>query len=235
MIPESVTTIGRLAFYNCKELEYISFPNSLKKIDVSAFEGCEKLSLISFSNNIEELGSAVFRNCTGLKKILIPGCIKQIGYYVFYDCSNLVEVIIEDGITEIPNSMFTGCTNIESITIPSSIKKVGYSAFSGCGNLDKFYCHAIDVPNIESGVKRSIFHNSYIQYATLYKYRAESPWNEFGNILAIESSGISTVNNTDAQFDVYNLNGQRLKSKTTTFGGLPSGLYIVNGNKVLKK
>jgi uncharacterized protein YjdB len=36
-------------------------------------------------------------------------------------------------------------------------------------------------------------------------------------------------------FDVYDLNGRMVKSQVTSLDGLPSGIYIVNGKKILKK
>ena len=36
-------------------------------------------------------------------------------------------------------------------------------------------------------------------------------------------------------YDIYNLNGQKVKTNATSLDGLPSGLYIVNGKKVVKR
>jgi hypothetical protein len=36
-------------------------------------------------------------------------------------------------------------------------------------------------------------------------------------------------------YDVYDLSGRKVLQKTTTLDGLPEGVYIVNGKKVLKK
>ena len=36
-------------------------------------------------------------------------------------------------------------------------------------------------------------------------------------------------------YDVYDLNGRKVLNQTTTLDGLPAGIYIVNGHKVLKK
>ena len=35
-------------------------------------------------------------------------------------------------------------------------------------------------------------------------------------------------------FDVYNFSGQKVKSKVTSLDGLPRGIYIINGKKVMK-
>ena len=36
-------------------------------------------------------------------------------------------------------------------------------------------------------------------------------------------------------FDVYNMNGQKVRSRVTTTDHLPQGVYIVNGKKVIIK
>ena len=36
-------------------------------------------------------------------------------------------------------------------------------------------------------------------------------------------------------YDIYNLNGQKVKTNATSLDGLPNGLYIVNGKKVVKR
>jgi hypothetical protein len=36
-------------------------------------------------------------------------------------------------------------------------------------------------------------------------------------------------------FDVYDLNGRKVKSQVTSLDGLPRGIYIINGKKVMKQ
>ena len=53
-----------------------------------------------------------------------------------------------------------------------------------------------------------------------------------------ELTGIETVEETPAveePFDVYDLKGRKVLQRVTSLDGLPAGIYIVNGKKVLKK
>ena len=51
-----------------------------------------------------------------------------------------------------------------------------------------------------------------------------------------DTTGIKQLNeNTVEPFDVYNLSGRKVLNKVTSMDGLPAGVYIVNGKKVLKK
>jgi hypothetical protein len=53
-----------------------------------------------------------------------------------------------------------------------------------------------------------------------------------------DTTGIDEVNVEPAEvqpFDVYDLSGRKVLNKVTSLDGLPNGIYIVNGRKILKK
>ena len=53
-----------------------------------------------------------------------------------------------------------------------------------------------------------------------------------------EATGIDEVENASAEvqpYDVYDLSGRKVAHQVTTLEGLPNGIYIVNGKKMLKK
>ena len=134
---------------------------------------------------------------------------------------------------------FTTSSELTSITVGSGVTRIESKSFSNCSELTDFYCYAENVPSIYSNA----FEGSYIEYATLYvpegsvdAYKAAPVWKEFKNILPIKSStGIQTIMMDNGEgFDVYSLSGQKVKSKTTSLDGLPRGIYIINGKKVIK-
>jgi hypothetical protein len=47
-IPDSVTSIGDRAFYDCSSLTSITIPDSLTSIGNAAFDGCSGLTSINF-------------------------------------------------------------------------------------------------------------------------------------------------------------------------------------------
>jgi len=55
---------------------------------------------------------------------------------------------------------------------------------------------------------------------------------KIGDVLS--PSGISHVAVQSAAFDVYNLSGLKVRSNAASLEGLPKGIYIVNGKKVIK-
>lgn len=74
----------------------------------------------------------------------------------------------------------------------------------------------------------------YVPEGTADAYRAAAVWGEFTNILVIGSSGINGIILDGKTFDVYDLKGRMIKTNTTSLDGLPKGVYIIGGKKVLK-
>ena len=77
----------------------------------------------------------------------------------------------------------------------------------------------------------------YVPAGSVDAYKAKPGWNEFKNILAIGTTAINGVVISDdgKPFDIYNMQGRKVKDNVTSFDGLPSGIYIVNGKKVMVK
>lgn len=154
-------------------------------------------------------------------------------------------------VTSIGDGAFMGNTNLTDITIPSSITSIGSSAFSGCSNLKTITVN-IEKPislTTEAGVRggtrstSSVFEGVDLTTCILFvpegsvdAYKAAPVWKEFVNILAIGTTGINgiVVSNGEA-FDVFSISGQKVKAKATSLDGLPKGIYVINGQKILKK
>ena len=65
----AVDEIAARTFSNCKSLNSVSLPQSLKRISHYAFSGCSELESISLPTSIEYVGPNAFYACPKLKKI----------------------------------------------------------------------------------------------------------------------------------------------------------------------
>lgn len=69
IIPNTVTTIGPSAFYDCETLYAINIPNSVSTIEKKAFFGAGLTSLI-IGNGVKEIGDDAFFGCENLRNVV---------------------------------------------------------------------------------------------------------------------------------------------------------------------
>ncbi len=62
-IPDTVTTIGNSAFYNCYNLREVKLSNSLTEIPNNCFQYCMSLSRISIPKSVKKIGKYAFGGC----------------------------------------------------------------------------------------------------------------------------------------------------------------------------
>lgn len=74
MIPEGVTHIGSGAFFYCKSLQSLVIPEGVKKIGYGAFRGCSSLTSISLPASLQSWCGFddPFITCDALREIIIP-------------------------------------------------------------------------------------------------------------------------------------------------------------------
>ena len=70
-IPNSVTTIGDEAFWDCTGLTSITIPNSVTMIGEESFGGCIGLTSVTIPNSVTAIGWRAFSECTGLSLLTI--------------------------------------------------------------------------------------------------------------------------------------------------------------------
>jgi len=93
-IPESVTTIERDAFYDCKLLSgSLTIPESVTKIGKDAFSNCFGLtgSLI-IPNGVTTIENSAFAVCRSLNSISIPSSVTTIEEFAFFLCTGITSV-----------------------------------------------------------------------------------------------------------------------------------------------
>lgn len=135
VIPNTVTSIGKLAFVSCRGLSSITIPDSVTNIGNNAFDHCSGLTSVTIGNGVERIGDSAFDYCSGLTSITIPDSVTTIGEYAFYSCSKLENLIIGSSVKKIGNFAFQYCSELTNVTIPNNVKTIGDSSFRYCTNL----------------------------------------------------------------------------------------------------
>ena len=135
IIPDSVTSIGNGAFYGCYNLTNIIIPDSVTSIENYAFSGCANFTSITIPDSVTSIGESAFSACFILTSITIPDSVTSISDETFSKCYKLTDIIIPNSVTSIGNMAFYACVNLTNITIPNSVTSIGNKAFYGCTNL----------------------------------------------------------------------------------------------------
>ena len=152
-IPNTVTSIGNNAFYNCTNLTSITIPNTVTSIGNSAFYNCKALTSVTIGNSVTSIGSNAFYNCKGLTSVTIPDSVTSIGEYAFYGCNSLTSITIPNTVTSIGNSAFNGCNSLTSITIPNTMTSIGNYVFRECTSLT-----SVTIPNTVTSIGEYAFY-----------------------------------------------------------------------------
>ena len=121
-IPESVTSIGDKAFWNCIDMTSAELPKSVVSLGRSLFLGCKKLSTISVDSENPSY--------TSIEGILYDKTISTLICYP--EGKNDTELIIPSTVEVICDSTFQNCTKLSNIVFPESLKTIGDYAFYGC-------------------------------------------------------------------------------------------------------
>lgn len=147
-IPNTVASIGYLAFDGLSELTSIIIPNSVSYIDCDAFYYC------------------------GITSVTIPESVTKIEYMAFNGCDNLTEIKVEDGnpvydsrdncnciIESLTNKVLMGC---KTSTIPNSVVVIGQRAFNNCHELT-----SIIIPNSVKVIEEGAFSGCSLSSLTM--------------------------------------------------------------------
>ena len=175
-IPDSVTSIGELAFDNCDSLTSIVIPNSVTSIGEWAFANCSNLTSVTLGNSVTSIGGSAFFYCTNLTSVTLGNSVTSIGNGAFEDCASLTSIVIPDSVTSIGALAFSWCTNLTSVTLGNSVTSIGDCAFAGCNNLT-----SIVIPDSVTSIGAQAFDNC--SNLTIYCQATEKPsgWSDYWN------------------------------------------------------
>jgi len=170
VIPNSVTSIGGQAFYNCTSLTNVTIPNSVSAIGDGAFSGCTNLPSVTIGNSVTSIGTTMysgpFDGCTSLTNVSVVAANPALSSLngVLFDKAQTTLIIFPPGrggsyvipvsVTNIGVRAFASCTRLTNVTIGNSVTNIGFGAFSGCTNLT-----SATIPNSVTNIADRAFEN----------------------------------------------------------------------------
>ena len=119
-IPDSVTSIGGLAFCFCKSLTSVTIPDSVTSIRGSAFSGCKSLTSVTIPDSVTSIDGGAFSYCTSLTSVTImnPNC------RIYYSSGTISNGYVSDTGKDYFNGVIYG---YKKSTAQAYAKKYGYN------------------------------------------------------------------------------------------------------------
>lgn len=124
-IPNTVTSIGEMAFLGCTSLKSVKLSTGVAKIDKNAFGSCSALREVQVAKdnpNFSSLDGVLYSKAQDTL-VIYPAAKADAAY------------TIPGGVTSVAMYAFSENPYLETIAIPNSLIKVGDSAFFNCKNL----------------------------------------------------------------------------------------------------
>ena len=120
---------SRIISFRNQNIKSYVIPSSVTSIDKGAFFRCHSLSEIVIPSSVTSIGDGAFSCCDSLSEIVIPSSVTSIGDWAFSFCSSLSEIVIPSSVTSIGDSAFHKC-KIPDYLEEELISRFGYKIFS---------------------------------------------------------------------------------------------------------
>ena len=146
-IPDSVTIIEGVAFYDNVRLKKVEIPGSVRHIGDIAFFDCLSLENITFEEGLETIGELAFKNCAALKEVELPEGLKYMGSMPFERCASLRKVTLPSTLVDVDYYLFYRCPSLEILEVAEGnpryhssgnciIETESKTLFAGCKGSD---------------------------------------------------------------------------------------------------
>lgn len=251
-IPTSVNKVGSLAFAGSVALTSVTLHDGIKVIEDYGFARCDELKAIAIPAGVVEIGNAPFHDCLSLATIEVsPENVNYTSHDgVLYDKSQVTLIQYPAGKQDTSYSIPKSVQNIkefglfdnqfiESVELPSGLSYIGDLTFGFDKSLSEITVQMTDPSQVTLGLM--VFFRGFgavpcklrVPKGTKELYQQSEQWQDFSEIEEFEPQGVELVTPIQPQATViYDLSGQQL---STDLQQLPDGIYIVNGEKVIKQ
>lgn len=163
LIPETVSTIGRGAFYGSK-IGLVTLTNTVTTIEANAFEYSE-VTMMYIPETVTSIGKQAFaymNNCTEIRMdtknpnyMVFNGAIltRDMVHFIQYPAGKRSSLfIVPEVVQQIDEMAFAGAKLLTGIQLPSTLTTVGERAFYGCSGLS-----SVEIPKNVTYIAKEAF------------------------------------------------------------------------------
>ena len=114
-------------FAYCPALTSIVIPDSVTSIGENAFYECKKLSSVTFGNGVQYIYSGAFTDCS-FTSLILPASLIYLGWGAFFECLSLekVEYLGDSSPRYDDENPFYSCVKLTVIDVPSTYKSSNF-------------------------------------------------------------------------------------------------------------
>ena len=144
-----VTSIGKKAFAEFRDMTTLIIPSTVTHIGEDAFLFCVNLGMVYYEGSATQWAQIEFEGKDA----------NPIHYTndIYFNNDELASyVVLEEGLTEINDFAFTNCDSLTKIVLPSTVTTIGINAFYACTNLKE-----VVLSNGVTTIKDKAFYNCY--------------------------------------------------------------------------
>lgn len=150
VLPDGITSIGKLAFCECSSLASVDMPDCVTEIGRDAFTYCVSLVSVDMSAGITLIDEQAFYGCSSLVSVNITDVSSWYNIEFCSPISNplyndkaelylngneLTELTIPSGVKQIKKYAFYGCNSLTNVTMSNDVTSIGHNAFYACSSL----------------------------------------------------------------------------------------------------
>lgn len=168
VVTDGITSIGKEAFFECKNLKSVELASSVKVINSAAFYHCISLQNVELGEGMRMIDDYAFEGTTSLTAIRLPASLGRISTLAFcnaglkrYEAAEESVFMVQDGV------LFNAAGTIllsypcrlenEVYHVPSNVTVIDKSAFQYAA------VKSVDIPNSVNTIKKSAFSCSELE------------------------------------------------------------------------
>ena len=150
------TVIGERSFYGCRNLEFVTLPETYVSNGYGSFQGCNVLREVHLPSSFNNFNHRIYSGCISLKKITVDSSF--ISQYMFEGCISLSEIVFKNESVNLFDNAFVGCTSLVEVDLPDKtcLKNTvapAVNVFKNCTNLK-----TINLSTVDSVIPDSTFY-----------------------------------------------------------------------------
>lgn len=149
-LPQNLERIGWGVFYQCYNIvSSVIIPDSVLSIGRYAFYICSGVTSLTIGSGVTTIDADAFWRCRGISNyVTIPNSVTSIGDRAFYQCENITGLTIGDGVTTIPTHAFLGCKKISTLVLGTGLTAIGQAAFQNTLELTSIYLNTTNTVTV---------------------------------------------------------------------------------------